>query len=94
MNCITRFEAKQGPDIDRVYSSIHKLEEKFDCYKSAQDAVNTQQVTFNAAQNATIACLKGQVDQLYTLTKLVVPNASVCPGWGNVNVTPEASATP
>ena len=41
--------------------------------------------------NATVSCIKGQIDQLYSLTKLVVPNASVCPGWGNVTITPASS---
>lgn len=26
------------------------------------------------------------------LTKLVIPNSSVCPGWGAVKVTPETAA--
>ena len=52
-----------------------------------------QQVSYNATNTATIACLQGQVAQLYSLTKLVVPNASVCPGWGNVTITPATSPT-
>lgn len=76
--------------IENVYD---RLNAKIDCNKAAQDAVNTQQVALNASQNATIACLKGQIDQIYTLTKLVVPNGSVCPGWGNVTITPEATTT-
>lgn len=56
--------------------------------KDAQCAVNAQQLALNAASNATIACLQGQVAQLFGITKLVVPNTSVCPGWGDVNITP------
>lgn len=56
--------------------------------KDAQCAVNAQQLALNAASNATISCLQGQVAQLFGITKLVVPNSSVCPGWGNVNTTP------
>lgn len=52
-----------------------------------------QQVAYNATNTATIACLQGQVAQLYSLTKLVVPNTSVCPGWGNVTITPAAATT-
>ena len=52
-----------------------------------------QQVAYNATNTATIACLQGQVAQLYSLTKLVVPNASVCPGWGNVTITPATTTT-
>lgn len=56
--------------------------------KDAQCAVNAQQLALNAASNATISCLQGQVAQLFGITKLVVPNTSVCPGWGNVNISP------
>lgn len=49
-------------------------------------AVNTQAVV-NATMTGTISCMQGQIAQLQALTKLVVPNSSVCPGWGDVNVT-------
>lgn len=50
------------------------------------------QKVFNATQIGTISCIQGQIAQLYGLTKLVVPNSAICPGWGNVTVTPEAAA--
>jgi hypothetical protein len=37
--------------------------------------------------------MQGQIAQLYSLTKLVVPNTSVCPGWGTVTITPAAAPT-
>lgn len=55
-------------------------------------AVNTQAVV-NATMTGTISCMQGQISQLQGLTKLVVPNTSVCPGWGNVTITPEATTT-
>lgn len=55
-------------------------------------AVNTQAV-YNATMNGAINCMQGQIGQLFGLTKLVVPNASVCPGWGNVTITPSATTT-
>ena len=54
--------------------------------------VNTQAV-YNATMNGAINCMQGQIAQLYGLTKLVVPNASVCPGWGNVTITPSTTTT-
>ena len=42
-------------------------------------AVNTQAV-YNATMNGAINCMQGQIGQLFSLTKLVVPNTSVCPG--------------
>ena len=52
-----------------------------------------EQMAYNAANNATIGCISAQVQQLFGLTKLVVPNTSVCPGWGNVTITPAAATT-
>ena len=50
-----------------------------------------QQRVYNATNTAAISCIQGQVAQLMSLTKLVIPNGSICPGWGNVTVTPEAT---
>lgn len=50
-----------------------------------------EQAVFNATTTATIGCIANQVNALLGLTKLVVPNTSVYPGWGNVTVTPAAA---
>lgn len=53
------------------------------------------QKVYNATLNGTVSCIQGQIAQLASLTKLVVPNASICPGWGDVtvSVTPAATTT-
>ena len=51
------------------------------------------QRTYNAVNTATISCIQGQIATLLGLTKTVIPNASICPGWGNVTVTPAAAPT-
>ena len=51
------------------------------------------QRVFNATQISTISCIQGQIAQLQGLTKLVIPNGSVCPGWGNVTVAPATATT-
>jgi hypothetical protein len=51
------------------------------------------QAVHNATSDAMLGCLKGQVDAIYGLTKLVVPNSSVCPGWGSVTVAPATTPT-
>ena len=38
-----------------------------------------QQAVYNATNNSALACLQGQVAQLYGLTKIVVPADNVCP---------------
>lgn len=40
-----------------------------------------EQKVFNATVNGTVSCIQGQIAQLQSLTKLVIPNSSVCPGW-------------
>lgn len=57
-----------------------------------ESAVNTQAVV-NASMTGVINCMQGQIAQLQGLTKLVVPNTSVCPGWGEVNVTIPTTTT-
>lgn len=42
------------------------------------------------ASNAAIAALQATVAQI---TKLVVPNEAVCPGWGKVTVTPATTTS-
>lgn len=60
--------------------------------KDEQNAVNTQQAVYNGTNTAVVGCIQGQVAQLFALTKLVVPNTSVCPGWGEVTITPTTPA--
>lgn len=52
------------------------------------------QKVYNATNVANYNCLAGKVNDLYGLTALKIPNASVCPGWGDVTVsiTPATTA--
>lgn len=74
-------------------TKINNLAAEVRANQREQDGINTNQAVYNGTMNATVACLKGQIGQLFGLTKLVVPNPSVCPGWGNVTITPTASTT-
>lgn len=56
---------------------------------NALQAQIAQQAVFNATINGTVTCMQGQ---LAAITKTVVPNTAVCPGWGNVTITPAAAA--
>lgn len=51
------------------------------------------QRVYNATNIASVNCIASQVNQLYALTKLVIPNTSICPGWGNVTVAPSTTTT-
>lgn len=84
--------SKDG-EIALLKSNIYTDQKISDVYErlstkisGVEAAVNTQAVV-NATMTSTINCMQGQIAQLQSLTKLVVPNSSVCPGWGNVNVT-------
>jgi hypothetical protein len=69
-------------------------------FRSVRNELCDQKV-FNATTSATVSCLSGQVgcmqNLLNSITKTVVPNSAICPGWGDVTVsitptTPAAGA--
>lgn len=53
------------------------------------------QKAFNAGIMGKVGCIGEQVDELMRLTRRVVPNGSICPGWGDVTVsiTPNTTTT-
>ena len=59
-------------------AKMRKLEDKVDANKDAQQAINAQQMAYNAAANANIDVLKSQVAALNGVTKLFVPSSNVC----------------
>lgn len=72
---------------------ILELYKYFDGKVSNVEAQICQQNVYNATNTATINCMAGQINQLMGLTKLIIPNTSVCPGWGNVTVAPATTTT-
>lgn len=75
-------------------SEMGKLRDYIDNRFSAVEKEICEQKVFNATSVATVSCIQNQVQQLMGLTKLVVPNGSICPGWGDVTVsiTPTTTA--
>lgn len=53
----------------------------------------SQQAVYNATNTAALNCMQGQIAQLQSLTKMVIPNSSVCPGWGAATVTVSTETT-
>lgn len=53
-----------------------------------------EQRVYNATNTAAIGCIRDQVAVLMGLTKTVIPNGSLCPGWGDVTVTINPTTTP
>lgn len=76
-------------DVVKDYTGqINALAAEVRANKDNQTDINREQAVYNGVNTATISCLKGQIDCLMGLTKLVEPNTSVCPGWGNVTIAP------
>lgn len=105
---VNRYEAAQAARIaaletevklrDANTYTIGEIGKLRDYVDARLDGVNAQigtQAVVNAQVAANLACLQGTVAQLSGLTKLVVPNSSICPGWGDVtvSVTPTATTT-
>ena len=81
-------------DVVKDYTAqINALAAEVRSNKEEQTKVNMEQATYNGVNTATLNCMQGQIAQLMSLTKLVVPNASVCPGWGNVTITAGGTTT-
>nr|DAW58579.1 MAG TPA: hypothetical protein [Caudoviricetes sp.] len=59
-------------------TKLRRVEDKVDANKDAQQAVNAQQMAYNAAANASIDVLKSQVASLSSVTKLFIPSSNVC----------------
>ena len=62
----------------KIADVYERLNVKINANKEAQDAVNLQQAVLNATQTATIACMKGQIEQLAALAQFVIPSRNVC----------------
>jgi hypothetical protein len=64
-----------------------KLNARMDMqFGGVQQQLNAQAV-WNATQQGLIGCIQGQVAQLQSMTQLVIPNKSVMPGWGPVEIS-------
>ena len=91
--------AAKDSKIGLLESNIYTDSKISDVYERLNNKIGVlegqicQQNVYNATNTATINCISGQIAQLMSLTKLVVPNTSVCPGWGNVTVTPATTTT-
>ena len=75
-------------EINKVRDYVDRRFERVECQLG-------QQAVYNATNTAALNCMQGQIAQLMGLTKLVVPNGSICPGWGDVTVsiTPAPTTT-
>lgn len=61
-------------------------------FTNLEASINTQAV-LNATTTATIQCMQGNIATLMSMTKVIIPNSNVMPGWGDVTISPSGSAT-
>lgn len=77
-----RYTDKVGTE---VYAEINKKYIELAQFIAEQDKKNAVAEAINAER---LHCLSNRVSALEGITKLVVPNSSICPGWGNITITP------
>lgn len=65
-----------------------KAQQYTDMRANGLQAELSQQAVWNATQEGVLRCQAQQLQQLYSLTKLTIPNGNVSPGWGPVAVVP------
>jgi hypothetical protein len=107
-HAVSRYEASQAARIAELETEVKlrdantytdgkilELYKYFDGKVSVIEGQICQQNVYNATNTAALGCIQGQIAQLMSLTKVVVPNSSVCPGWGDVtvSVTPASTTT-
>ena len=107
-HAVNRYEASQAARIAELETEVKlrdantytdgkilELYKYFDGKVSVIEGQICQQNVYNATNTAALGCIQGQIAQLMSLTKVVVPNSSVCPGWGDVTVsiTPAPTTT-
>lgn len=92
-NAILKAQADVDKKLVDVYNNINgqvgALKDRFSDFEK-------QQLVYNGVNNAAVSVLQSQVAALMGLTKTVIPNGNICPGWGDVKVqivTPAAGAT-
>ena len=106
--CVNRYEAEQSARIAQLETEVklrdaniytdQKMNDFRNYVERRFDHVEHElgdQKAFNAGIMGRVGCIGDQVAELMGLTKRVVPNGSICPGWGDVTVsiTPATDST-
>lgn len=89
-NAVLKAQADVDKKLVEVYNSIN---DKANSIRESFNAFEKEQLVYNGVNTATIGCIQNQVNALMGMTKLVIPNSSVCPGWGNATVTVSPGTT-
>lgn len=69
--------------LTEVYAALANRDKdiyaRIDANYREQAAINLTQATYNASNNAAIACMQNQINVLIGMTKTVIPAANICP---------------
>ena len=97
---VNRYEATQSARIAELETEVKLRDANFytlgevgklrDYMEHRFDRVEHEladQRVYNATNTVALGCVQNQVAELLNLTKRVVPNSSICPGWGDVSVS-------
>lgn len=92
---IALLKSEQNTEI-KIADVYERIMTRVNADQRAQSEWNTQQMVNNAQISSAIAVNANSIAALQnccnSLTKVVIPNSSVCPGWGNVTVTPATAS--
>lgn len=96
---VTRYEldlvresiAKDG-ELAELRSKLYTNEQVSSVRQQLND-FQAQQMLYNGTNNAAVACIQKQVNELFGLTRLMVPNSNIAPGWGPFPPAPEPPVT-
>jgi hypothetical protein len=84
-------EIKIADVYDRLITRINSDRQAQSDWNAAQMVNNCQLSNAVAVNSNSISALQNCCN---SITKLVVPNSSICPGWGDVTVTVTPTTTP
>lgn len=93
---IALLKSEQNTEV-KIADVYERLITRINSDQRAQADWNASQSVAYAQMSAAIATNANSISALQSscnqITKLVVPNTSVCPGWGNVTITPSTTTT-
>jgi hypothetical protein len=94
---IALLKSEQNTEI-KIADVYDRLLTKINANQMAQADWNAAQAVNNCKLSNAVAVNSNSISALQnccnSITKLVVPNSSICPGWGDVTVTVTPTTTP
>lgn len=94
---IALLKSEQNTEV-KIADVYDRLLTRINADKQLQAEFNASQMVNNCKMSNAIAVNTNSISALQnccnSITKLVVPNSAICPGWGNVDVTITPTTTP